>query len=107
VLTTFSIANDAAEYFAILPGMFVLGLPGLDTLNVMRRATPQSSVLSALIFNALVIPTLIPLALHGVQFHAERAETLFQRYLLIYGLGGLVAPFVGIKLIGLLMSGVL
>ena len=106
-LTTFSIANDVAKYFAILPGMFALALPGLDTLNVMRLATPQSSVLSALIFNALIIPALIPLALHGVGFHAERAESMFRRNLLLYGLGGLAAPFVGIKLIDLLVSGML
>jgi K+-transporting ATPase ATPase B chain len=103
-LTTFSIANDVAKYFAIIPAMFIIALPGLASLNVMGLATPQSAVLSALIFNALIIPLLIPLALRGVHFRAETAETLFQRNLWIYGLGGLVAPFIGIKLIDLMIA---
>jgi potassium-transporting ATPase ATP-binding subunit len=103
-LTTFSIANDVAKYFAIIPAMFIIALPGLAALNVMGLATPQSAVLSALIFNAVIIPLLIPLALRGVHFRAETAETLFQRNLWIYGLGGLIAPFIGIKLIDLMIA---
>ncbi len=103
-LTAFSIANDVAKYFAIIPAMFIIALPGLAALDVMGLATPQSAVLSALIFNALIIPTLIPLALRGVRFRAEAAETLFYRNLWIYGFGGLLAPFVGIKLIDLAIA---
>ncbi len=103
-LTTFSIANDVAKYFAIIPAMFIIALPGLAALNVMGLATPQSAVLSALIFNAIIIPLLIPLALRGVRFRAESAENLFQRNLWIYGVGGLAAPFFGIKLIDLLIA---
>jgi len=103
-LTTFSIANDVAKYFAIIPAMFILALPGLSALNVMALATPRSAVLSALIFNALIIPLLIPLALRGVRFQVRSAETLFHRNLWIYGAGGLVAPFIGIKLIDLLIA---
>jgi len=103
-LTTFSIANDVAKYFAILPAMFIAALPGLAGLNVMRLATPQSAVLSALIFNALIIPALIPLALHGVRFRPAGAEATFYRNLLVYGAGGLLAPFIGIKLIDLALS---
>jgi K+-transporting ATPase ATPase B chain len=103
-LTTFSIANDVAKYFAIIPAMFILALPGLAALNVMHLATPRSAVLSALIFNAVIIPLLIPLALRGVRFRVRTAESLFHRNLWIYGAGGLVAPFVGIKLIDLLIA---
>jgi K+-transporting ATPase ATPase B chain len=103
-LTTFSIANDVAKYFAIIPAMFIAAMPGLAALNVMGLATPHSAVLSALIFNALIIPLLIPLALRGVRFRAESAETLFYRNLWIYGFGGLVTPFVGIKLIDLIIA---
>ena len=103
-LTTFSIANDVAKYFAIIPAMFILALPGLAALNVMHLATPRSAVLSALIFNAIIIPLLIPLALRGVRFRAQSAESLFYRNLWIYGVGGLVAPFIGIKLIDLLIA---
>ncbi|MGP0092505.1 MAG: potassium-transporting ATPase subunit KdpB [Xanthobacteraceae bacterium] len=106
-LTTFSIANDVAKYFAILPGMFMVALPGLAALNVMDLAKPQSAILSALIFNALIIPALIPLALRGVRFKPKSAEDMFRRNLLVYGLGGLIAPFVGIKLIDLCISGLL
>jgi potassium-transporting ATPase ATP-binding subunit len=106
-LTTFSIANDVAKYFAIIPAMFIVALPGLSSLNVMGLATPRSAVLSALIFNALIILILIPLALRGVRFAAIDAERLFYRSLMVYGLGGLVAPFVGIKLIDLALSAVL
>jgi potassium-transporting ATPase ATP-binding subunit len=103
-LTTFSIANDVAKYFAIIPAMFILALPGLKALNVMHLASPRSAVLSALIFNALIIPLLIPLALRGVRFRVQTAEKLFHRNLWIYGAGGLLAPFVGIKLIDLLIA---
>jgi len=103
-LTTFSIVNDVAKYFAIIPAMFIVALPGLAALNVMRLASPHSAVLSALIFNALIIPLLIPLALRGVRFRVETAASLFSRNLWIYGAGGLVAPFIGIKLIDLLIA---
>ncbi len=103
-LTTFSIANDVAKYFAIIPAMFIVALPGLSALNVMRLSTPHSAVLSALIFNALIIPALIPLALRGVRFSPEGAETTFYRNLMVYGVGGLVAPFIAIKGIDLLLS---
>ncbi len=103
-LTTFSIANDVAKYFAIIPAMFVGVLPVLDDLNVMGLATPRTSILSAVIFNALIIIALIPLALRGVKFRALAASTMLRRNLLIYGLGGIVVPFIGIKAIDLLIS---
>jgi len=106
-LTTFSIANDVAKYFAILPGLFVAALPGLAALNVMGLATAQSAILSALIFNALIIPALIPVALRGVRFKPKTAEEMFRRNLLIYGVGGLAAPFIGIKLIDMIIAGLL
>ncbi|HLK03864.1 MAG TPA: potassium-transporting ATPase subunit KdpB [Candidatus Acidoferrum sp.] len=98
-LTTFSVANDVAKYFAIIPAMFAVALPQLGVLNVMRLATPQSAILSAVIFNALIIVALIPLALRGVRYRPLGAAALLRRNLLIYGLGGIVAPFAGIKLI--------
>ena len=103
-LTTFSIANDVAKYFAILPAMFVSVYPELGALNVMGLATPQSAILSAVIFNALIIVALIPLALRGVSFRAAPASVLLRRNLLIYGLGGIIAPFLGIKAIDLLVT---
>ena len=103
-LTTFSIANDVAKYFAIIPALFVVTLPALGAMNVMHLASPQSAILSAVIFNALVI-ALIPLALRGVKYRAVGAAKLLQRNLLIYGLGGVIAPFAGIKLIDLIVSG--
>jgi potassium-transporting ATPase ATP-binding subunit len=106
-LTTFSIANDVAKYFAIIPAMFMVALPGLACLNLMGLATPHSAVLSALIFNALIIPLLIPLALRGVRFLPTSAEATFYRNLLVYGVGGLIAPFIGIKLIDMSLSLVL
>jgi K+-transporting ATPase ATPase B chain len=106
-LTTFSIANDVAKYFAILPALFITALPGLNALNVMGLTTPQSAILSALIFNALIIPVLIPLALRGVRFQPRSAEVMFYRNLLVYGVGGLIAPFVGIKLIDLCLATVM
>jgi K+-transporting ATPase ATPase B chain len=105
-LTTFSIANDVAKYFAIIPAMFVGVYPQLQSLNIMNLATPQSAILSAIIFNALIIVALIPLALRGVQYRAMSASALLRRNLLIYGLGGLIVPFVGIKLIDLVVAGV-
>jgi K+-transporting ATPase ATPase B chain len=103
-LTTFSIANDVAKYFAIIPAMFSGVLPALDKLNVMNLASPRSAILSAVIFNAVIIIALVPLALKGVKFRAESASAVLRRNLLIYGLGGVVVPFVGIKLIDLVIS---
>jgi len=103
-LTTFSVANDVAKFFAIIPAMFVIAYPELEALNVMSLATPQSAILSAVIFNAVIIPLLIPLALRGVRYRPVRAEALLRRNLLIYGVGGVIAPFIGIKLIDLLLS---
>jgi potassium-transporting ATPase ATP-binding subunit len=103
-LTTFSIANDIAKYFAIIPAMFVALFPGLDLLNVMRLHSPQSAILSAVIFNALVIIALIPLALRGVRYTPSSASKLLSRNLYIYGLGGIIAPFIGIKLIDLVIQ---
>jgi potassium-transporting ATPase ATP-binding subunit len=103
-LTTFSIANDVAKYFAIIPAMFMGVFPDLDSLNIMKLDSPRSAILSAVIFNALIIVVLIPLSLRGVKFRAESAVTMLRRNLLIYGLGGLVAPFVGIKLIDLVVA---
>ncbi|HZX84521.1 MAG TPA: potassium-transporting ATPase subunit KdpB [Reyranella sp.] len=105
-LTTFSIANDVAKYFAIIPAMFIAFYPQLGLLNVMQLATPQSAILSAIIFNALIIVALIPLALRGVQYRPSGAAALLRRNLLIYGVGGLVVPFVGIKLIDLFVAAV-
>ena len=102
-LTTFSIANDVAKYFAIIPAAFVATYPQLAVLNVMDLHSPQSAILAAVIFNALIIVALIPLALKGVRWRAEPAERLLRRHLLIYGLGGLIAPFIGIKLIDLVL----
>jgi K+-transporting ATPase ATPase B chain len=103
-LTTFSIANDVAKYFAIIPAMFAGAFPVLQALNVMKLATPQSAILSAVVFNALVIVALIPLALRGISYRPMSAEALLRRNLLIYGLGGLVVPFVGIKLIDVIIT---
>jgi K+-transporting ATPase ATPase B chain len=105
-LTTFSVANDVAKYFAIIPAMFVALYPGLGVLNVMGLATPESAILSAIIFNALIIPLLVPLALRGVKYKPMAAGPLLARNLAVYGLGGLVAPFVGIKLIDLAVNGI-
>jgi K+-transporting ATPase ATPase B chain len=102
-LTTFSIANDLAKYFAILPAMFAILYPQLDTLNIMRLATPQSAILSAVVFNALIIVALIPLALRGVRYRPTTAARLLRRNLLIYGVGGVITPFVGIFLVDLLV----
>ena len=103
-LTTFSIANDVAKYFAIIPAMFAGVFPGLGLLNVMQLSSPASAILSAIVFNALVIVVLIPLALRGVAYRAASASSILSRNLLVYGLGGVVAPFVGIKIIDLIVS---
>ena len=103
-LTTFSIANDVAKYFAIIPAMFVGVFPQLDTLNVMNLQSPRSAILSAVVFNALIIVGLIPLALRGVKFRALGAAAVLRRNLVIYGVGGLIAPFVGIKLIDIVIT---
>jgi K+-transporting ATPase ATPase B chain len=103
-LTTFSIANDIAKYFAIIPAMFVALFPGLDLLNVMRLHSPQSAILSAVIFNAIIIVMLIPLALRGVRYTPSSASKLLSRNLYVYGLGGIIAPFIGIKLIDLVVQ---
>ena len=103
-LTTFSLANDIAKYFAILPPLFVSLYPGLDALNIMGLASPQSAILSAVIFNALIIVALIPLALKGVNYQPSSAEALLSRNLLIYGLGGVIVPFIGIKAIDLVIT---
>lgn len=104
-LTTFSVANDVAKYFAIIPAMFVALYPGLGVLNVMGLATPESAILSAIIFNAIIIPLLVPLALKGVAYRPMAAGPLLARNLALYGLGGLLAPFIGIKIIDLVVGG--
>src|SRR5207248_10604138 len=103
-LTTFSIANDVAKYFAIIPAMFLAFYPQLQALNVMRLASPQSAILSAIIFNALIIVALIPLALRGVPYRPMGAAALLRRSLLIYGVGGVIAPFIGIKVVDMLLG---
>lgn len=103
-LTTFSIANDIAKYFAIIPAMFMAVIPQMQVLNIMALSTPNSAILSALIFNAVIIPILIPLAMKGVKYRPMRAEKMLSRNMLVYGLGGVIAPFVGIKLIDLLIT---
>ncbi|MBN8677767.1 MAG: potassium-transporting ATPase subunit KdpB [Chitinophagales bacterium] len=103
-LTTFSIANDVAKYFAIVPALFISSIPALQALNIMQLASPESAILSAVIFNAVVIPALIPLALKGVAYKPIGASALLRRNLLVYGLGGIVVPFIGIKLIDMIVS---
>jgi K+-transporting ATPase ATPase B chain len=103
-LTTFSIANDVSKYFAIIPAAFVTTYPALGALNIMRLATPESAILSAVIFNALIIMFLVPIALYGVPYRPLGAARLLRDNFLIYGLGGLIAPFIGIKLIDMLLA---
>jgi K+-transporting ATPase ATPase B chain len=103
-LTTFSIANDVAKYFAIIPALFAGTLPWLKALDIMHLHSPTSAILSAVIFNALIIPALIPVALKGVRYRVASAEALLRRNLFIWGLGGVILPFVGIKLIDLVMT---
>jgi K+-transporting ATPase ATPase B chain len=105
-LTTFSIANDVSKYFAIIPAAFAATYPALDALNIMQLETPQSAILSAVIFNAIVIPLLVPLALRGVKTRAASAATLLRRNLLIYGLGGILVPFAGIKAVDLFLAAI-
>ena len=105
-LTTFSIANDVAKYFAIIPAMFVVAFPALATLNIMGLQTPQSAILSAVIFNALIIVALVPLALRGIRYRPVGAAALLRRNLLIYGVGGIIVPFVGIKMIDVIITAV-
>ncbi|HEX3048513.1 MAG TPA: potassium-transporting ATPase subunit KdpB [Bacillota bacterium] len=106
-LTTFSIANDVAKYFAIIPAMFTIIIPQMEVMNIMRLATPQSAILSALIFNALIIPALIPIAMRGVKYKPMSAARILTRNMLIYGLGGVAVPFLGIKLIDFIINPVL
>jgi K+-transporting ATPase ATPase B chain len=103
-LTTFSIANDVAKYFAIIPAMFAVAFPVLAVLNIMRLKTPESAILSAVIFNAVIIVALVPLALRGVQYRAMSAEALLRRNLWIYGVGGIIIPFIGIKIIDVIIT---
>ena len=103
-MTTFSIANDIAKYFAIIPAMFAAIYPGLRPLNIMKLHSPVSAILSAVIFNAIIIVLLIPLALRGVRYKPSSAAHMLRRNLWIYGLGGIIAPFIGIKLIDLLIQ---
>jgi K+-transporting ATPase ATPase B chain len=103
-LTTFSIANDVAKYFAIVPALFITSIPALQALNIMGLKSPESAILSAIIFNAIIIPLLIPLALRGVQYRPIGASALLRRNLFVYGLGGIVVPFIGIKIIDLLLG---
>lgn len=103
-LTTFSIANDVAKYFAIVPALFVSAIPALQALNIMKLTSPETAILSAVIFNAIIIPLLIPLALKGVAYKPIGASALLRRNLFIYGLGGIIVPFIGIKLIDIVVS---
>jgi K+-transporting ATPase ATPase B chain len=103
-LTTFSIANDVAKYFAIVPALFITSIPALQALNIMHLHSPASAILSAVIFNAVIIPMLIPLALKGVSYKPIGASALLQRNLLLYGGGGVLIPFIGIKLIDMLVT---
>ncbi len=103
-LTTFSIANDIAKYFAIIPAMFMVAFPELSILNIMRLSSPQSAIMSAVIFNAIIIIILIPLALRGVKFRPASANEIIRKNVLIYGVGGIVAPFIGIKIIDLILT---
>lgn len=103
-LTTFSIANDVAKYFAIIPAMFTLGIPQMKVLNIMGLSSPNSAILSALIFNAIIIPLLIPIAMKGVKYTPMKAEALLRRNVLIYGVGGVIVPFIGIKIIDMILT---
>ena len=103
-ITTFSIANDVAKYFAIVPALFTVSVPGLKALDIMHLGSPESAIFSAVIFNALIIPLLIPLALSGVKYRPVGASFLLTRNLLVYGLGGIAVPFAGIKLIDLVVK---
>ena len=106
-LTTFSIANDIAKYFSIIPAMFMAAIPQLGVLNIMHLSTQNSAILSALIFNALIIPCLIPLAMKGVKYRPMSSGKMLARNMMIYGLGGVVTPFIGIKIIDTMIAPVL
>lgn len=106
-LTTFSIANDIAKYFAIIPAMFMAAIPQLSVLNIMHLSTQNSAILSALIFNAIIIPCLIPLAMKGVKYRPMSSGKMLARNMMIYGLGGVVTPFIGIKAIDMMIAPVL
>ena len=103
-LTTFSIANDIAKYFAIIPAMFMMAIPQMQVLNIMHLSSPYSAILSALIFNAIIIPCLIPLAMKGVKYKPMSSGKMLRRNMMIYGLGGVITPFVGIKIIDMLIN---
>jgi len=103
-LTTFSIANDVAKYFAIIPALFAGTLPWLKAVDIIHLSSPTSAILSAVIFNALIIPALIPIALKGIRYRTLGADALLRRNLLIWGLGGVILPFIGIKLIDIIMA---
>jgi K+-transporting ATPase ATPase B chain len=105
-LTTFSITNDVAKYFAIIPAMFASVIPGLDRLNILHLHSPDSAITSAIIFNALIIVALIPLALRGVRYRPSSASAMLRRNLWIYGVGGLIIPFIGIKIIDLIIMNI-
>nr|WP_249024199.1 HAD-IC family P-type ATPase [Enterococcus canintestini] len=106
-LTTFSIANDIAKYFAIIPAMFMRAIPELNVLNIMNLATPNTAILSALIFNAVIIPCLIPLAMKGVQYRPMSSEKMLLRNMMIFGVGGIITPFIGIKIIDMILYPIL
>lgn len=103
-LTTFSITNDVAKYFAIIPALFTGLIPGIEVMNIMHLGSAQSAILSALIFNAIIIPLLIPVALKGVNFKSQNQQMILFKNMMIFGLGGLIAPFIGIKIIDLLIN---
>ena len=103
-LTTFSIANDIAKYFAVIPAIFIIAMPQMKVLNVMHLHSPASAILSALIFNAIIIPILIPIAMKGVKYRPMKAEMLLLRNIVIFGIGGVIAPFIGIKIIDMLIT---
>lgn len=103
-LTTFSIANDVAKYFAVLPALFILAIPQMNQLNIMNLQTPSSAIISALIFNAIIIPLLIPVAMKGVKYRPDSSNSILKRNLLVYGLGGVITPFILIKLIDMVVA---
>ena len=103
-LTTFSIANDVAKYFAIIPAIFTVAIPEMQVMNVMGLSTPYSAILSALIFNAIIIPLLIPIAMKGVKYKPMKSETMLLRNMLVFGVGGIIVPFIGIKIIDMIIT---
>lgn len=106
-LTTFSIANDIAKYFAIIPAIFIIAIPQMEILNIMKLSSPTTAIISTLIFNAIIIPLLVPIALRGVAYKPMKAELMLLKNLAIYGIGGLIAPFIGIKLIDIIITPIL